>query len=413
MGVQISVLWDSEQGRFMATLIKQQPGQFEGFGSSILAKVARRTTSGQPIPCDRMDARAMLHDHCPLTPGVYGWLDPNNQVCYVGKSKSLRKRLLSYFAKTPSDPKMGRIVRHSHLLVWEPVSHELLALIREQELIYRWRPDFNKQGQPTRRQPAYVGIEGGSAPKASFARRVTKKLDFLVGPIAGTSRLRSAVDCLNQVFHLRDCPDRTRFHYNDQSQLFGETDSPKCIRYELGTCPGPCASLCSKRDYQDNVDELMRFLNLEDISVLDRLSNRMKTAGANLQYERATILRDQLKHLSWLVLRLTALEESRKKLNGVLPMDSFGRRKLWLILRGGRLVGSAAEPLSANRAATALEKLTSIATQTDTPATNLMEMNFQLMIMSAFRKDTQMRKRLLTFDQAFEVCQSLMTKQLA
>ena len=94
-------------------------------------------------------------------------------------------------------------------------------------------------------------------------------------------------------------------------------------------------------------------------------------------------------------------------------MDSFGRRKLWLILRGGRLVGSAAEPLSANRAATALEKLTSIATQTDTPATNLMEMNFQLMIMSAFRKDTQMRKRLLTFDQAFEVCQSLMTKQLA
>lgn len=397
----------------MATLIKQRPGQFEGFGSSILAKVARQTTSGQSIPDERMDARAMLHDHCPLTPGVYGWLDRNNQLCYVGKSKSLRKRLLTYFAKTPSDPKMGRIARHSHRIVWEPVSHELLALIREQELIYRWRPDFNKQGQPTRRQPAYVGIGGDGAPKASFARRVTKKLDFIVGPIAGTSRLRSAVECLNQVFHLRDCPDRTRFHYNDQSQLFGETDSAKCIRYELGTCPGPCASLCSKRDYQDNVDNLMRFLKLKDIGVLDQLSNQMKAAGANQQYERAAILRDQLKQLSWLVLRLTALAQSREKLNGVLPMDSFGRRKLWLILRGGRLVGSAAEPKSAKRAEMALEKLTSIATQTDTPATNLMEMNFQLMIMSAFRKDAEMRKRLLPFNQAFEVCQSLMAKRVA
>ena len=397
----------------MATLIKQQPDQFEGFGQSILAKVARQTTSGQSIPDERMDARAMLHDHCPLTPGVYGWLDRNNQLCYVGKSKSLRKRLLSYFAKTPSDPKMGRIVRHSHRIVWEPVSHELLALIREQELIYRWRPDFNKHGQPTRRQPAYVGIGGGGASKAIFARRVTAKLDFVLGPIAGTSRLRDAVNCLNQVFHLRDCPDRTRFHYNDQSQLFGDTDSAKCIRYELGTCPGPCAGLCSKRDYQDNVDALTRFLNLEDVGVIDQLSNQMKTAGANQHYERATILRDQLKQLSWLVLRLKALANASEKLNGVLPMDSFGRRKLWLILRGGRLVGTAAEPLSAKRAVLALEKLTSIATQTDTPATNLMEMNFQLMIMSAFRKDAQMRKRLLPFDQAFEMCQSLVTKQLA
>jgi len=100
----------------------------------------------------------MLHDQCPLTPGVYGWLDRNHQLCYVGKSKALRKRLLSYFAKTPADPKMGRIVRHSQRIVWEPVSHELLALIREQELINRWRPDFNKQGQPTRRQPAFLCV---------------------------------------------------------------------------------------------------------------------------------------------------------------------------------------------------------------------------------------------------------------
>ena len=92
---------------------------------------------------------------------------------------------------------MGRIIRHSQRIVWEPVSHELLALIREQELIYRWRPDFNKQGQPTRRQPAFVCVGGGAAPRAFVARQITDRSDWSIGPIAGTGRLRSAVEALN------------------------------------------------------------------------------------------------------------------------------------------------------------------------------------------------------------------------
>ena len=162
----------------------------------------------------------MLHDHCPLTPGVYGWLDSLGQICYVGKSKSLRKRLLSYFAKTPADKKAERIRQHSKRLVWEPVSGELLALIREQELIYRWRPDFNTQGQPTRRQPAFVCIGDGPAPNAIFTRRLNRKMTHVFGPIAGTGQLRAAVESLNQVFRLRDCPDKTQFEFNNQQQLF-------------------------------------------------------------------------------------------------------------------------------------------------------------------------------------------------
>ena len=388
----------------MTTLIQQPPEQFKGFGASLLSKIARGEIEGQPIPADRMEARAMLHDHCPITAGVYGWLDRNNQLCYVGKSKSLRKRLLSYFAKTPSDPKMGRIARHSQRIVWEPISHELLALIREQELIYRWRPDFNSQGQPTRRQPAFIGIGGKPAPRAIFARRITSKCDFLVGPIAGTARLREATECLNQVFHLRDCPDRTRFHYNNQLQLFDAPMSPKCIRHELGSCPAPCAGLCSHDDYQQHIDRVMNFLNLKDISVLDDLRVKMEAAGKSMHFERAAILRDQLRLLSWLVLRLTALEEAREKLNGILAMKSFGRQKLWLVLRGGRLVGSAAEPRSAARARTALKKLEAIASQTDVPPSNLMEMNFQLMIISWFRRDKELPKQLRSFEQACAFC---------
>jgi len=109
----------------LATLIQQRSPTFSGFGNSILVQQTRARLARHRIPQDRLQARAMLHDHCPLTPGVYGWLDNNQQICYIGKSKSLRQRLLTYFAKTPADKKAVRIVQHSQTLVWEPMSDEL------------------------------------------------------------------------------------------------------------------------------------------------------------------------------------------------------------------------------------------------------------------------------------------------
>jgi len=351
-----------------------------------------------------MAARAMLHDHCPLTPGVYGWLDRNDQLCYVGKSKALRKRLLSYFAKTPSDPKMGRIVGHSRRIVWEPVSHELLALIREQELIYRWRPDFNKQGQPTRRQPAFICIGGGAAPRAFVARKVTDRADWSIGPIAGTGRLKSAVEAINLTFGLRDCPDRTKFHYNNQQQLFENAISAGCIRFELGSCPGPCAGLCSKEHYQGKVQNVIDFLSLKDVSVLANLEKQMLASGEKQHYEKAALTRDRWQQLSWLTLRLTALEEAREQLNGVVPVCGFSRQKVWLVLRRGRLVGSAAQPGTPGRAKAAKDKLLKIAAQTDTPPANVMEMNLQLMIAAWYRRDADFRKGLMSFDDCFRLC---------
>ena len=271
-----------------------QSREFEGLGPSILSGVARDTLGGMPIPADRMAARGKLHDLCPVTPGVYAWLDNNNQICYAGKSKCLRKRLLSYFAKTPTDKKVTRIRQHSHRIVCEPVSHELLALIREQELIYRWRPEFNTQGQPVRRQPAFICLSGGLAPNVFFTRRVTEKAAMVFGPIAGTGRLRGAVESMNQIFSLRDCPDKTKFRFANQKMLFDNPQSAGCIRYELGTCPGPCASLCDTRQYMTHVQKATDFLigGVQSKQVLDRLQRTMKEAALAQNFERAAVVRD-------------------------------------------------------------------------------------------------------------------------
>ncbi len=354
----------------------------------------------------------MLHDRCPLTPGVYGWLDPHNQICYVGKSKSLRKRLLSYFAKTPADQKAERIRQHSQRLVWEPMSDELLALIREQELIYRWRPDFNTQGQPTRRQPAYICIGGGPAANAFFSRKLTPKAVHAFGPVAGTGRLRSAIESLNQIFQLRDCPDKTKFEFNNQRQLFGNPVTAKCIRYELGSCPAPCAGHCSRSDYRKLVDRAVCFLQGTDIAILDAIQQQMQAAAASQNFERAAVLRDHLENLNWLHRRLDGLRKAQQLFNGVLPIAGRKRNTIWLILQSGRLLGSALRPDDPQRASKAIDWLSQTArTQPQLPS-NILEMNLQLIIISWFRKNPRQKQELIPFDAAIDFCREKLGGQM-
>ncbi|MDG1512598.1 MAG: GIY-YIG nuclease family protein [Mariniblastus sp.] len=389
----------------MPKLIEHQIPNFNGFGASILAQQTRGRIKRHRLPGDRMQARALLHDHCPLTPGVYGWLDDRNQLCYVGKSKSLRKRLLSYFSKTPADKKAARIRQHSQKLVWEPISNELLALIREQELIYRWRPEFNTQGQPTKRQPAFICIGGGMAPNAFFTRRLTDKSELSFGPIAGTGRLRSAVETINQCFQLRDCPDKIKFKFNNQLTLFENPITAQCIRFELGTCPAPCAAQCSSRAYQANVDHARQFILGKDRSILTRLDQQMQEASLSHSFEKAAIIRDHISNLNWLDRRMSALRNAQESYNGVLPIEARKKREAWLFLKGGQLIGSTVAPDTEERAIATIKRLTEVSLAEKPIPENLMEMNLQLILIAWFRKHPQLKNSLIPFGDAVDICE--------
>ena len=391
----------------MKTLIT--PRKFESFGSSVLSKQMRGRLVTHKIPSNRLEARKMLRENCPLLPGVYGWIDENQQLIYVGKSKALRKRLLSYFAKTPSDNKMLRIRQHGHTLVWEPVSSELLALIREQELIYRFRPDFNKQGQPTRTQPAYLSMSDGVAPNAFVARRLNSKAAYSFGPIAGTNRLRKAVIAMNQVFHLRDCPDKTQFEFSNQLTLFDDPKSAQCIRFELGTCPAPCAARCSRIDYSANVEAALSFLTGKDASAIEIVETTMYLAAQKEAFERAATLRDYLTDLKWLYRRLQILRKAETQLNGILPIQAPRKRMGWMVMRGGRMVYSATRPDRPERARKLLQILEEIASQPATKPVDVLHMNLQVIVMSWLRKHPDMTQTIMGFDEAIQFCKAKST----
>src|SRR5262249_4409319 len=192
--------------------------------------------------------RAELRVHCPRKAGIYGMVDQHGELLYVGKAKSLRVRLLSYFRKRGRPAKAGKIIRHTATVAWEIHQGEFAALVRELELIRRWRPRGNVQGQPLRRRHAFVCLGRRPAPYAFVHQKPPKSVIASYGPVPLGLRALEAVRRLNDHFRLRDCPEKQEMIFSDQRELFGgrahethsaslsnpEIRAPGCMRFELG-----------------------------------------------------------------------------------------------------------------------------------------------------------------------------------
>src|SRR5262249_32814096 len=157
-------------------------GRFDGFGPDRLCP--------NPAPLEHVAAndaaelRRRLRRVCPRRPGVYGMLDGRGVLVYVRKAKSLRTRLLGYFRAAGGD-KAARILEATRTLVWEQSPSEFAALLRELELIRRWRPGFNVQGIPGRQRVSYVALGRSPAPYAYAVRLPSGKELACFGPVPG------------------------------------------------------------------------------------------------------------------------------------------------------------------------------------------------------------------------------------
>ena len=225
-------------------------GIFSGFGRSLLGGPREPASCSLEVDNPAVATRRALRQKCCLEPGVYGMIDEQQQLIYVGKSRSLRHRLLSYFHARAGGDKAGQIIGRTKRIVWEPISSELGALVRELELIRRWQPRFNVQGRPGRSCKAYVCLGRAPAPYLYIAAEPSRRTELSFGPLPAAGRLRDAVRRLNDYFGLRDCPEQVPMALADQRELFSESRRPGCLRYEIGTCLGPCVGACTRAAYR-------------------------------------------------------------------------------------------------------------------------------------------------------------------
>lgn len=240
----------------------------------------------------KRDLRGRLRERCPDSPGVYGFVNKLGNLTYVGMSRSLRRRLTTYFASRSGHRKEFRIGRKSTMLYWQPVAHTFLARLRELELIHRFRPQDNVEGQPSRANLGYIVLSAEAAPRFEVKAEVPKKARFLWGPLPIGRRTRTAVDELNRTFRLRDCPSSTRMRFRDERPLIDGNDASACLRADLNTCLAPCVGGCSKLQYARAVGSARRFLNGEETSILETIAAEMQQAVQLQRFEKAARLRD-------------------------------------------------------------------------------------------------------------------------
>ena len=318
---------------------------FAGFGPSRFRPAVDSPTGlilrGRTQPRLRAQVRASA----PKRPGVYGMLDAQGRVIYIGKAKNLRSRLMSYFRVESRDPKAGKILKHTRTLMWEETADEFSALLRELELIRRFRPRFNVLGQPGQQRYVYMCLGRPPAPQVYLSARPATKDVAAYGPLVGRGHLDDAVRCLNDWFGLRDCPSTTPMSFADQPGLFpGPEPAARCLRYDIRTCLGPCAGLCTRKEYSAKVRAAKEFLDGRSATLLRDLERRMQTAAAELRFEQASRLRDRLQTFTRLNDRLTLLRSARKNHSFVYPLAGPDGRTVWYLIDRGEVCAAVRPP---------------------------------------------------------------------
>jgi excinuclease ABC subunit C len=270
----------------------------------------------------------------PDAPGAYLFRDPDGRVIYVGKARSLRKRLANYWSR-PLHPRTEAMVTAAASVEWMLASGEVDALMLEYNLIQEHRPRFNIRYRDDKSYPYLALTVGERWPRAQVLRGAKRKRVRYFGPFGHAWAIRDTLDALTRVFPVRTCSNA----FFDQRARAGRP----CLYFDIGRCAGPCvpeATGVTEEGYRSHVDALADFLAGNARPVLQRLEREMTEAAERQEYEQAAKVRDQLQAAR------RALESQEMVLATPEDLDIVGMAEDDLeaafqvfFVRGGRVLG--------------------------------------------------------------------------
>ena len=225
----------------------------------------------------------------PVNPGIYKYFNKTRELIYVGKAKSLRKRVSSYFSKTFTSYKTHELVKHIHHIEFTIVDSEQDALFLENSLIKEFQPKYNIELKDDKSFP-FIVIKKEPFPRVFLTRKKINDGSEYLGPFTSVGRVRELLNFIKQNIQLRTC----KLNLTDQNIQKGKFKV--CLEYHLGNCKGPCEALQTAEDYQEGLLRLKSLLKGNLSPVIQHYKKEMGGYAAAMQFEKAEITRKKLEH---------------------------------------------------------------------------------------------------------------------
>jgi excinuclease ABC subunit C len=357
------------------------------------ARLEKQPTSDAQLAIMRTNVRDGAADR----PGVYRMLSSEGEVLYVGKSKRVRSRLMSYFRCEYPEDKGARILRSAESIEWDYTPSEFAALLQELRLIKRYRPRYNVAMMRDARHYSFIKLTKGVAPKLLVVRGASgEEAGIYYGPFVGAQRVGEAVRELNDALMLRDCRTDMKMFYSDQGELFQLSPrTPGCIRHEISKCLGPCVGGCSAAQYDERVTLARAFLDGSDDGPINMLRREMERLSAELAFERAAHYRDKLERLEALRAQFGRLRFAVENLSFMYTVPGHeGEDKVYLIRRGV-VRAEVMKPKSSKDRRTMKQLVEDIFSQRESPTAQVPthEIDELLLLSSWFRRFPKEMKR--------------------
>ena len=234
-------------------------------------------------------------DNIPLNPGVYLMKNKNDEVIYVGKAKSLKKRVPQYFLR-PHEGKTQKMV--SEVVDFDVIitSSEREALILEMNLVHKYDPKYNILLKDDKTYP-YIEITNEDHPIIKIARKIKNKKSTIFGPYPDSKAAYETINLLNRIYPLRKC---------------NNVPKTECLYYHMHQCLGPCIKNITKEDYNNVINDIKKLMKGDSKELINSLKEDMYKYSSNLEFEKAKECKDTIDRIEY-ILSKQKVEFSDKK----------------------------------------------------------------------------------------------------
>ena len=268
----------------------------------------------------------------PDQPGVYIMHDSRDAIIYIGKAVSLRKRVHQYFQPSHDEGiKKAQMVKQIAWFEYIVTDSELEALVLECNLIKEHRPKYNTMLRDDKTYPYIRVTLGEDFPRVLFSRQQKKDKSRYFGPYTSAGAVKDTIELVNKIYQLRTC--------NRNLPRDTGKDRP-CLNYHIHQCTAPCQGYITKEAYRERVDAVVEFLNGNYAPVLKSLEEKMNTASANLEFEKAIEYRELLNSVRQIAQKqkITHTDGEDKDIIALAADDRDAVVQVFFI-RDGKLIG--------------------------------------------------------------------------